>query len=50
MRNLIEEGREVDGFFQALPADDPHHAQPKRVPKPRVLKRDKIPPLFEEIA
>jgi hypothetical protein len=47
MRNLIEEGREVEGFFQALPADDPHHAQPVPVRKKRVLKKDRALPLFE---
>jgi hypothetical protein len=34
-------------FFTGLPRDDPHHAKPKRVSKPRVLKRDRVPPLFE---
>ncbi len=34
-------------FFEGLPADDPHFAKRKRVPKPRVLKRDRVPPLFE---
>jgi hypothetical protein len=42
-------GRASDqAFFEGLPADDPHHAQAERVPKkPRVLKRDRVPPLFE---
>jgi hypothetical protein len=34
-------------FFSALPKDDPHHAQAKRVKSKRVLKRDRVPPLFE---
>jgi hypothetical protein len=34
-------------FFEGLPKDDPHHAKKKRTPKPRVLKRDRVPPLFE---
>lgn len=34
-------------FFAALANDDPHHAKPKREPHPRVLKRDRVPPLFE---
>lgn len=25
MRHLIEEGREVPGYFEALPESDPHH-------------------------
>ncbi len=36
-------------FFKGLPKDDPHHAQPKRERKKRVLKRDMVPPLFEGI-
>lgn len=34
-------------FFAGLPKDDPHFALPKPVKKPRVLKRDRVPPLFE---
>jgi hypothetical protein len=34
-------------FFGGLPKDDPHFALPKREKKPRVLKRDRVPPLFE---
>jgi hypothetical protein len=37
-------------FFQDLPLEDPHHAQPKPVHKKRVAKRDRPLPLFEEIA
>ena len=48
---LHGKGRGADSeFFKGLPKDDPHYAQPKRVPKPRVLKRDRVPPLFEGIA
>jgi hypothetical protein len=36
-------------FFKALPKDDPHHALPVPVRKPRVLKRDRVPPLFEGV-
>lgn len=36
-----------DDFFTGLDASDPHHAKPKRVRKPRILKRDRVPPLFE---
>jgi len=36
-------------FFEGLPKDDPHFAKPKRVRKPRILKRDRVPPLFEGI-
>ena len=36
-------------FFMGLPEDDPHYALPKRVPKKRVLKKDRVPPLFEGI-
>ena len=39
-----------EAYFAALPADDPHHAQAKRTPKKRVLKRDRVPPLFEGLA
>lgn len=49
MRNMIEEGRERSNFFQELPKDDPHHAKAKRVSKPRVLKKDRVPPLFEGV-
>jgi hypothetical protein len=38
-----------EAFFASLPRDDPHHAKPKRAPTPRVLKRDRVPPLFEGI-
>jgi hypothetical protein len=38
-----------ESFFESLPEDDPHHAQAKRVRKPRVLKRDRPLPLFEGI-
>ena len=49
-RNMIEEGRQGDPkFFENLPRDDPHHAKAKRLSKPRVLKRDRVPPLFEEV-
>jgi len=34
-------------FFEGLPREDPHHARRKRERKPRVLKRDRVPPLFE---
>jgi hypothetical protein len=34
-------------FFKGLSGDDPHHALPKREKKGRVLKRDRVPPLFE---
>jgi hypothetical protein len=34
-------------FFAGLTKDDPHFALPKRVKKKRVLKRDRVPPLFE---
>lgn len=36
-------------FFEALPDEDPHKARRKRAPKPRVLKRDRVPPLFEAL-
>jgi len=36
-------------FFTALPDGDPHKAKAKRAPKKRVLKRDRVPPLFEGI-
>jgi hypothetical protein len=39
-----------DEFFEDLPASDPHHSRAKRQPKKRVLKRDRVPPLFEEMA
>jgi hypothetical protein len=38
------EGQE---FFEGLPLEDPHHARAKPVRKKRILKRDKVPPLFE---
>jgi hypothetical protein len=36
-------------FFQSLAQDDPHHALPKPVRKKRVLKKDRVPPLFEGV-
>jgi len=36
-------------FFLSLPEDDPHKAVERRVRKKRILKRDRIPPLFEGI-
>jgi len=36
-------------FFEGLPREDPHHARRKRERKPRVLKRDRVPPLFEDL-
>jgi hypothetical protein len=36
-----------EAFFAALPDDDPHKAVLRREPKKRVLKRDRVPPLFE---
>lgn len=36
-------------FFEALPGDDPHKAMQRRERKKRVLKRDRVPPLFEGI-
>lgn len=43
-------GRGLDqGFFEALPDNDPHHAMAqRRERKKRVLKRDRPLPLFEE--
>lgn len=29
MRHLIEKDREVEGYFEALPEDDPHHVRSK---------------------
>lgn len=34
-------------FFKGLPTEDPHHAQPKRVRQKRILKKDRVGPLFE---
>jgi hypothetical protein len=45
-RRVLEPDR---AMFEALPEDDPHHVQPKPARKPRVLKRDRVPPLFEGI-
>jgi hypothetical protein len=36
-------------FFAALPDGDPHKARKRRERKKRVLKRDRVPPLFEGI-
>jgi hypothetical protein len=36
-------------YFAALPDDDPHKAMQRQEKKRRVLKRDRVPPLFEGI-
>ena len=37
-------------FFRELPKEDPHYAMPVPERKKRVLRKDRVPPLFEEIA
>jgi hypothetical protein len=37
-------------FFRELPKEDPHYALPVPERKKRVLRKDRVPPLFEEIA
>lgn len=45
---LHGKGRGMDAeFFAALPDDDPHKATERPKPKKRILKRDRVPPLFQ---
>lgn len=42
MRNLIEEDRAVEGFFEALPPDDPHHVRSAEEKKRRAKIRRQL--------